>query len=277
MHALLNHPLWHKVQAERFRQKIFGRISAICLAMALFALADGLIAKMRSGVNELDILPGEQLAISGPAALKNPLASDLAARFTPTDAPLVFTLEGFFTGYWFGSGMWRGIVRAADNAETGLYELQIAFKGTGSQNTQKYLFHVYADAAAMQQGALSLFKRHLGLNAFILAAFFGSIGLICGLITYFYGHSLLKNLHKLGLAEIYWCDAQEIMCLAPKTLAPRSGSARMVLNEAGHVLGEARVISYEKGKLRLTLLDLAAVPPTTLICLRHPENTDKQA
>lgn len=101
----------------------------------------------------MDLLPGEAISLSGPSALKNPLDSDVLIRFKPENAPLHFNLEGFFTGYWFGNGMWRGGVQAEPQAEPGSYELRVSFKGAAGQAEQPFVLVVWADEAAGRAGS----------------------------------------------------------------------------------------------------------------------------
>lgn len=264
--------MWLKANFQRKCQRLFGIASGILLAIALAALFDGLIAQMRAGSNALDFLPGQAMTISGPAVLKNPIASDLLPRFSPADAPLAFHLDGFFTGYWFGNGMWRGKITANDNAAPGRYDLRIAFRGASAQTTQSYALRVFANAAAQRAASLSLARRWLDLNSFMIAVGAGFLGIVLGLATYWFGRGFGKSLLGLGLAEVYASDPKtaSIWCLAPKTLAAGAGNARMVLDPEGRIFGEARAVGWKKGKLQLTLMDDRPPPDGALICLRHP-------
>lgn len=270
MRSLLQNPLWGEAKINRQYQRLFGRIAGLFLAIALISLFDGLIAQMRAGSNELELLPGQSLTLSGPSALKNPVTSDLKYQFSPHDAPIKFELEGFFTGYWFGNGMWRGQLSALPEAEPGHYDLAISFRGASAQSAQKYIIQIFADSSAMQAGSLSLIRRYLGINPFILAAGCGGLGIFCGIFTYWFGRRFANFLYRLGLAEIYASEGSQLWCLAPKNLAPQPGNVRMVLNANGQLFGEARADFWQKGKLKLTLLDGGEAPAGALICLRHP-------
>lgn len=273
MRDLLENPLWPKAKANRKYQRIFGAVSGILLAVALLALLDGLIALIRQGSNELEFLPGQSIILSGPSALKNPVNSDILVTFIPPDAPFRFQLDGFFTGYWFGNGLWRGSIIANDYAEPGEYGLRIAFRGASAQSAQQYKLFVYPDASAMQASALSWIRRFFGINPFILAALIGAIGILCGLITYIYGNRFAKILASLGLAEIYSAEPEKaaIWCIAPQSVAPAPGLARVVLDSEGNIIGEARAVAWKKGRLQLVLMDERQPPPGSLVCLRHPE------
>ena len=266
--------LWQAAALARKRQHGLGLVSGILLAVALLGLFDGLIAEMRGGTNRLELLPGESLTLSGPAALKNPVSSDLVARFTPPDAPLRFSLEGFFTGYWFGNGMWRGEVTAGAEAAPGSYGLRITFRGAVGQAPQVYTLIVHADAAARREASLSFLRRWAGVNPFVLAALCGGAGVLLGGATYAFGRRHVRLLAGLGCSEVYRTGLAgencRLWCLAAKSLAPRPGTVRMVLDGEGRIIGEARVEQWRKGSLELTLLDAGPLPEGSLVCLRPP-------
>lgn len=266
--------LWRSAALARARQHSLGLISGLLLAVALMGLADGLFAEMRAGANQLELLPGEAMTISGPSALKNPVAGDITARFTPPDAPLRFSLEGFFTGYWFGNGMWRGEVRAAPEAAPGSYGLRVTFRGALGQAAQSYTLVVREDAAAQRAGSLSFLRRWFGVGPFLLAASCGGLGVLLGAATYAFGRRHARLLAGMGCSEIYRVDSSggtcRIWCLAAGGPAPRPGSVRMVLDSAGNGIGEARMEQLRKGSLELTLLDARTPPPGSLVCLRPP-------
>lgn len=203
MLSQLNTPLWQACRQARRRQRLVGKISAFLLAVALLGLMDGLLAEMRTGSNQVDLLPGEAISLSGPSALKNPLDSDVLIRFKPENAPLHFNLEGFFTGYWFGNGMWRGGVQAEPQAEPGSYELRVSFKGAAGQAEQPFVLVVWADEAAQRAGSPSYIRRIADWNPFILAAWSGALGIVCGVGTYLLGRRYLRLLTELGCSEIF--------------------------------------------------------------------------
>ena len=266
--------LWHAAALARRRQHALGLVSGILLAVALLGLFDGLLAEMRAGANQLELLPGESLTLSGPAALKNPVTSDLVARVTPPDAPLRFTLEGFFTGYWFGNGMWRGEIAALPEAAPGRYGLRITFRGAAGQAPQVYTLIVHEDAAARRAASLSFLRRWLDVNPFVLAALCGGLGVLLGAATYAFGRRHVHLLAALGCSEVYRAgmagEDVRLWCLAARGAAPRPGTVRMVLDREGAIIGEARVEQWRKGSLELTLLDGRPVPEGCLVCLRAP-------
>lgn len=274
MRAHFDPRLWNAAALARGRQHVTGLFSGLLLAVALIGLCDGLIAEMRGGTNRLELLPGESLTLSGPAALRNPVTSDLVARFTPPDAPLRFTLEGFFTGYWFGNGMWRGEVAAEPDARPGSYGLGVRFRGAAGQAPQVYTLVIHEDAAARRASSLSLLRRWAGVNPFVLAAICGGAGVLLGMMTYAFGRRHVRLLAALGCSEVYRTGLSgrdvRIWCLAAKAVAGRPGTVRMVLDGEGKIIGEARVEEWRKGSLELSLLDAGPLPGVSLVCLRPP-------
>lgn len=269
MRSILNRNIiWRKAQKAGKRQRACGLISGICLALALLALFDGLLAEMRAGTNELELLPGQSIILSGPVPLKHPIDSDVIARFTPATDALAFDLEGFFTGYWFGAGMWRGGVIAGDTVEPGEYRLKISFRGAPAQSAQRYIVNVFADARAKREAAKSYFRRYLDINPFILSALTGSIGVAFGCITYFYGRRYAINLAALGMAEVYRTGQDgRCWCLCARHDGLKPGGSRIVLDKTGMQIGQARIEDWQKGKVVLSTLDGRAVLPGSLVCL----------
>lgn len=274
MHSRFDPRLWNAAALARKRQHGAGLVSGLLLAVALLGLFDGLLAEMRGGTNQLELLPGESLTLSGPAALKNPVSSDLVARVTPPDAPLRFTLEGFFTGYWFGNGMWRGEVMAEPDAAPGSYGLRITFRGAVGQAPQVYTLVVHADAAARRAASLSFLRRFLGVNPFVLAALCGGLGVLLGGATYAFGRRHVRLLAELGCSEVYRAapvgTGLRLWCLAARAAAPRPGTLCPVLDPGGAVIGEARVAQWRKGSVELTLPDAGPLPEGSLVSLRPP-------
>lgn len=273
--------LWQSLRRYRRIQRFWGGCAALLLAVALLGLLDGVQALMRLGADHLEILPGGSETLSGPCPFKNPLNSDIQARFTPENAPLHFSLEGFFAGYWFGNGMWRGEVRAEPEAGPGRYELRIAFKGAAAQSAQKYVLLLRADEASLRAASPSWVRRLTGWNAFIAAAWFGCLGTLCGLRTYLLGRRCFELLRRLGCSEIFRVSANgascHIWCLASRADTPRPGEVCRVLNDAGQALGAARAEKAHKGVLELIMLDGVSVLPGCLLCLRPADDSRPEA
>lgn len=264
--------IWKNALINRGFQHILGAISAVFFAAALFSLFDGLQAKMRAGPQELDLMPGMTLRVSGPCPVKNPVAGDARIRWEPEDAPIDFALEGFFTGYWFGSGMWRGDLSARPDAASGKYFLTVSFRGASAQSAQRYQINLYADANERRREALSVLDWLFGLNPFIAAVVAGGLALLAGVATYIFGMRYSTTLKSLGLFEIYRVDSAKklVWCLVAKNLAPAEGTVCAIISPKGADLGKAAAEDWRKGKLALRVSDGAMPTTNDLIRLSRP-------
>lgn len=289
MQTFLDADTWDACQNIRRRQRRLGTVCALLLAVALLGLVDGLQGLMRSGSSTLEMLPGNVVALSGPLTVKNPVTNDIEVRFTPPDAPLIFNLEGFFAGYWFGNGMWRGTVGAENGAEAGEYQMRVMFRGAAAATAQNYTVVVRADASDMRDHATSFAQRLTGCNPFVLAAAFVGLALMVGVSVYRQGSKLIRKLVRLGCGEVVRVqeekDGLRLWCLLFGTRAPYEGTVCAVITTDGRVLAQARAGTAAKGALQLFISrrDHAqdvpdnnpdktsfAVRPGCLVCLRPP-------
>lgn len=267
MFSFIKTPLWKQAQKNRKIQGRFGWISAIFFAVALVGLIDGLQAQMRAGSNVLAILPGQTITISGPTASKNPLQSDIIAAFTPNNAPLRFEFDDFFSGYWFGSGMWRANIIASPDANDGQYGLRVAFRGAAAQNAQTYVFNVYASLDSLRAHSDSFLYRYLSIQPYLLASYAAAIGIILGIITYIYGRKYARTLARLSLAQVWTNSRNLITCLVPKKAAPPVGAICAILTDEGALVEKARCEQWRKGKLYLKPEAPLQLPPGALVYL----------
>ena len=126
-------PLPWREQARRIARvrRWSGALAALLLCLAALTLVDGLVALMRAGSTRIELIAGQSESLSGPVSSKHPVPEDLRLRLTPETAPVEFRLEGFFPSYWFGNGMWRGVVSTPPGATPGRYGLTVGFRGGG--------------------------------------------------------------------------------------------------------------------------------------------------
>lgn len=295
---------WHNCLQTRARQRYWGALCALLLGFALLGMFDGLQGLARSGADVIEMLPGGSVSISGPLTIKNPVGSDLKAQFSGEDSGLVYDLEGFFSGYWFGNGMWRGSVRADTAAEPGSYGLNIAFRGAAASTTQRYTVIVHADETAMRAASTSYLRRITGYNPFVLAAGFCGLALLAGVVVFRLGSRYIRQLTHLGCGEIVRVQhaaehaaggAQEqsgrVWCLLYGLRAPAKGTTCAVYDAQGMPLCTARADEARKGTLELNFESFSnpaadagapdtAVRPGCLVQLRpakphSPPDTDR--
>lgn len=265
---------WRSCRTIRLQQRRLGAVSAVLLVVVLLGLIDGLQAQMRTGSEYLELLPGQSVGLSGPLTIKNPVHSDLVARFTPENAPLAFNLEGFFAGYWFGNGMWRALVTADSLAEPGVYQMRAAFRGASAKSAQHFTVVVRADEAAMRAGSASMIRRLTGYNPFVVAAIFGGLAVFGGIGVYLLGCRHIRLLMSMGCCEVVRVRAEQggcrLWCMLAGLKAPGEGATCAVFSCDGAFLGEAVAEPSRKGALELTMPACGEARPGCLVCLRPP-------
>lgn len=267
MQTVLDANTWETCQGIRQRQRKLGLVCAVLLAVALLGLVDGLQGLMRSGANALELLPGKMAALSGPLTIKNPVMRDIEVSFTPASAPLNFNLEGFFAGYWFGNGMWRGTVTAENQAEPGEYHMRVAFRGAAASTFQNYTVQVHADANDMRAQSTSFALRLTGVNPFALAAGFVGLAMLVGVGVYRQGSRLIRMLVRMGCGEVVRVQEEKngvrLWCLLYGSRPPYEGTVCAVITTEGGVLAHARAGTAAKGSLQLFI--------------SHPEPAQKES
>lgn len=262
---------WRNCLQIRARQRYWGVLCALLLGFALLGMLDGLQGLARSGADVIEVLPGGSVSISGPLTIKNPVNSDLKAQFTPENPTLFYELEGFFAGYWFGNGMWRGSVRADEVAEPGSYSLKISFRGAPASTMQHYTVTVYAGEEAMRAASTSYLRRFTGYNPFVLAAGCCGLALLGGVAVFRLGSRYIRQLTTLGCGEIVRVQQHangaeqaqpgHIWCLLYGLRAPAKGTPCAVYDAQGRPLGTARAEEAKNGTLELNF-DASASPAT---------------
>ena len=126
-------PAWLSFRGLRARQRKAGLLACCLLVVGLAVLVDGLVSQMRGGGSfRIEMLAGTAEPVSGPQASLTATEKDMEAFPIPADAPLNFEFDGFFSSYWFGTGMWRGRIRAFEYAESGIYGMAVGIRGTPS-------------------------------------------------------------------------------------------------------------------------------------------------
>lgn len=195
---------WLLYAQGRARQKTAGIMAGIFLLLTFIVLADGLVARMIDGGSyRLEMLAGSSEPVSGPVGSGKPTEDQMQAFPIPVDAPVSFEFSGFFTSYWFGTGMWRGYVHVPETAPSGVYELAVGVEGQPSSTFQTYTISVARSVEEQNSQAVSNVRRYTGLNPFYVAAFFAVLGIGSALGNFFLGLRGSKLLKSMGLAEIF--------------------------------------------------------------------------
>ena len=257
-------PRWLAWRRLRSFQNCFGRLSAVCLLLAGLALLDGLQGIMRTGTEQIALIPGESEAVSGSCPFKNPVVSDVRVTFSPAKAPLRFAFEAFFEGYWVGNGMWRGQVVADAGTPPGTWRMRVSFRGASlPPGVGEYVVRVFSDAAERQAASPSFLRRYFGVNAFWPFAVAVGVGIALGLTTYLLGRRIFRLLARMSLCEIFrtspagarpfmvWCVAQNGSWLRPGDRFP-------VHSPDGERIGRAVIRGMEKMTVQLEVEEGAA-------------------
>lgn len=197
-------PDWLMFSALRRRQRASGFFSAVVMTLCLIVLCDGLLSQMRGGGSyRIEMLPGTSEAVSGPMGDARAVAEDMEFFPIPQDAPVTFEFKGFFSSYWFGTGMWRGYLHVSDTAASGTYQIAIGLRGTPSAAHQVYTVAVASDKFEQDRNSLSFVRRWTSWNPFYLAAILAAFGLGAGFASYMLGRRTEALLSSLGFAEIF--------------------------------------------------------------------------
>ncbi len=167
------------------------------------AVADGLVAEMRMGINRLDVLPGTETPVSGPIPTKNARHADFYVQGNAPDGQVRLVLDDFFASYWFGSGMWRGRFVVGDTPGIGDYPFVVEFKNAPPRSAQTFYVVVWSDAAALRAGSFSFVYRESGLRPFVVAPVMGGMGLLLGILNFLLGRYWTGRLRAVGCGEVY--------------------------------------------------------------------------
>ena len=252
-------PRWQGWRRLRSFQNLFGRLSAVCMFLAALALFDGLQGIMRTGTEQIDLIPGESEAVSGSCPFKNPVVSDVHVNLRTAEAPLRFALEGFFVGYWVGNGLWRGQVVADAGTPPGTWRMRVNFRGASMPpGVGEYAVRVFSDAAERQAASPSFIRRYFGVNAFWPFAVLLGAGVALGLATYLFGRRIFRILARMSLCEIFRTSPAGaapfmVWCVALNGSWLRPGDRFPVYSPEGERTGRAVIRGMEKMTVQLEM------------------------
>ncbi len=197
-------PAWLSFRGLRARQRKAGLLACCLLVVGLAVLIDGLVSQMRGGGSfRIEMLAGTAEPVSGPQASLTATEKDMEAFPIPADAPLNFEFDGFFSSYWFGTGMWRGRIRAFEYAESGIYGMAVGIRGTPSAAHQTYTVVVARSEEELNAMSLSFVRRFTGWNPFYVAMALVAAGLAASVLAFLLGRRCDGLTRSLGLAEIF--------------------------------------------------------------------------
>ena len=197
-------PAWLSFRGLRARQRKAGLLACCLLVVGLAVLVDGLVSQMRGGGSfRIEMLAGTAEPVSGPQASLTATEKDMEAFPIPADTPLNFEFDGLFSSYWFGTGMWRGRIRAFEYAESGIYGMAVGIRGTPSAAHQTYTVVVARSEEELNAMSLSFVRRFTGWNPFYVAMALVAAGLAASVLAFLLGRRCDGLTRSLGLAEIF--------------------------------------------------------------------------
>lgn len=100
------------------RSRLMGKLSACIFLLAALALIDGLQTLMRHEFNQISLIPGETVIMSGMMPRNATSHSELVVEMEGLSG-LTFTPTDSFKGFWMGGQMWRGELTASAATEPG--------------------------------------------------------------------------------------------------------------------------------------------------------------
>jgi hypothetical protein len=182
-------------QINRWRD-LASKIAAVCCALALFFLVDGLLVHFREPANLVKVLPGAVVEINGELTDEAHGVQDLT--FVSSSDRLQVSFEAVHKGYFLGGDMWRGRLLVGRDIAPGEYSLAVIPKrATSPRKAPSFRILVFADAARLQQSSTSVVRRWFGISAFSAAA-----GCLPGIL--------------LAIGVVYWLSGKREALLAAR-------------------------------------------------------------
>ena len=232
-------------QITTIRNRIAKAGAAMCVLFLLCAL-DGSVTYLREPVNNLRMLPGESVKLTGP--MVPGLAGVTGMQWEASSELISMSLEQMIAGFWMGAKMWRGTLTLNSDIVPGKYTLWIYGKEDGKRvGANTFQVIVYKGRADYLSDSTSLLLRYTGVSPWIVAAsFFCMVLLACGTL-YLISGKRDKLMAEQGEAEIYHIDRNPAGISIYFGLGGRNGIAKgsklVVMDSNRRPLEEVRVES----------------------------------
>ncbi|MEJ5301767.1 MAG: hypothetical protein WHS38_12345 [Thermodesulforhabdaceae bacterium] len=185
------------------RRKKLGIMCAICCLVFLIALVDGLLARFRQNPHEFHVLPGAQISVIGPLPPDIQDLEKLKLTIIPEKAIRV-TLLGTKTGYWLGGTLWQGVIEILPEASQGKYIVKVTAPAPHDKKPlREFTIFVHSGQKDLQKVSLSMFRRYMGINPWIVSC--GALGtaLFLGGTLFLLSSRIDRLLRLEGFGEIY--------------------------------------------------------------------------
>jgi hypothetical protein len=221
-----------------------GRFGALCCALALLAVLDGLIGQFREPANIVKLLPGSSVDINGELVEEVKGVQELTVLSDSKQLQVSF--EAVHKGYFLGGDMWRGRLSADSLIPPGEYHLNVLPKTSSStRKTPAFRILVYADALSLQRSSKSLIRSYGGISPYAAAAAcLPGILLALGTV-YLLSGKREELLAGEGKAEIYRVERREGGCEIRFGLGTQQGlspgSQVNIRDDQGQLVATARI------------------------------------
>lgn len=183
-----------KAKGLLVRSRVLGVISALVFVVAVFAVFDGLQTLMRHEFNSIDVVPGEQLLVSGMLPGGTSSHEELVVHIDG-EPGVIFTPLETYKGFWMGGHMWRARLEAPANYPPGRVVITVVdilpaedkdkTVFAGQQNPALvFAVNVFASEAERLAQDNSLLRRLTGYPAFALAAGAVFLAIVIGFVSW---------------------------------------------------------------------------------------------
>lgn len=173
-----------------------------CIVLSL-ALLDGLFARFRQPPHEFHVLPGSEIPVMGP--LPQDIGSlELLKITTIPESGIGFSFTGTQSGYWLGGTYWRATVEIPKNISAGKYIITVeAPSPYDKKPLARFTIFIHDSPEAIRSASLSLFKRYLGVNPWVV--FLGTLAIVfyLGIRLFILSSRIERLLKQEGMGEIY--------------------------------------------------------------------------
>ena len=195
------------------RSRFMGRVSTVIFLLAVLAVFDGLQTLMRHEFNNIAVVPGEEVLVSGMLPGGVTSHEGVMVRIEG-DADISFVPFETYKGFWMGGHMWRARLTVPLNAAEGVSLIVVEdilpeedkdkTSYAGLQNPALvFAVTVYPSELARREADNSLIRRYTGFPAFGLAAAAVFLALMAGLANWKLFGSAEKALAAHGVFFIH--------------------------------------------------------------------------
>lgn len=226
-------------------RKTAGFIGAVFCFLIAVVLIDSLISRFAYEYNVIYTYPNDPYELTGVMPEKSETIKDLFVETESPDVSLNFT--EVFSGFWFGTTMWRGTIMVSESAEPGNYGIKVRnIHETKVNPALVFRVKVYADEVTLRKSHGTFLSRHFNITAGWAASILFPGLVMTLLLNYGVSCRLEKALADIGQAEVYLIkrvpEGIQIGFALGKKQGLTPGERIDILNSDGQVVGEADVL-----------------------------------